>query len=416
MCYLEIEVNMAERLTKRIVEGVLPATYDVVIWDAELKGFGLKVTPAGRRVYFLYYRTGSGQQRRPTIGTHGEVTAEEARQIAKRWLAEIAFGRDVGGERSQSKLDPHVVDLAARYLTDYAEVHKKPRSVATDRANIENHVLPLIGKLLVKEVKRSDVDKLHLAVRDGKTARRLDARARGRRVIRGGPGIANRVVALLSKMFACAESWGLREGNPARGIKKFREKRKDRFLNEAEIARLLDTLVLAEIQRSENPFAIAALRLLLFTGMRVGEVTSLRWSSFDRQRQALVLPDSKTGSRVIPLSSHALEAINRLGVGSADDPIFPGASGATQLALTRPWYRLRASAGIDATANLHSLRHTFASWSVMGGLSLAQVGAVLGHKTAQTTLRYADHRLDAVRSYGQQVGDVFARMRTAAER
>jgi integrase len=300
-------------------------------------------------------------------------------------------------------------------MVDYAEVHKKPRSVATDRANIENHVLPLIGKLAVKEVKRSDIEKLHLAVRDGKTGRRLEARIRGRRIIRGGPGIANRVVALVSKMFACAESWGMRDGNPARGIKKFREVRKDRFLNEGEIAHLLEALGAAETQRSESPFAIAAVRLLLFTGMRLGEVTSLRWSSFDRQRKALVLPDSKTGSRVIPLSSHALEAINRIATGNTDDLMFPGARGTTQLALTRPWYRLRASAGIDATANLHSLRHTFASWCVMGGLSLAQVGAVLGHKTAQTTLRYADHRLDAVRSYGQQVGDVFARMRPPAE-
>ena len=141
MCYLAIRVTNSGTVDERVVEAVVPATYDVVVWDTELKGFGLKVTPAERRVYFLCYPTGSGQQRRPSIGVHGEVTAEEARQVAKRWLAEIAFGRAVSGERSQSRTDPRVADLAAPYFADYAEVHKKPRSVATDPARNERRCI-----------------------------------------------------------------------------------------------------------------------------------------------------------------------------------------------------------------------------------------------------------------------------------
>jgi integrase len=398
------------RLTKRLVEATMPGIKDTIIWDSELKGFGLKLTPSGRRNYFLYYRTASGQQRRPAIGTHGELTVEQARQIAKQWLARVALGEDVSRDRMSSRKADSVSMLAERYLNDHAALHKKPRSIATDRANLENHVIPLIGRLKVDDVTRTDIERLHVAVRDGKTARQLRARPRGRRIIRGGPGIANRVLALVSKMFACAEAWDLRDTNPARGIKKFRERRKDRFLDQDEIARLLAALDDADQLQIESRFATAAIRLLLFTGMRSGEVTSLRWSAYDRPRQCLRLVDSKVGERTIPLSTHAVAILEGLAEGKAGDLIFPGANGVSAIALTRPWYRVRAAAHIDQTANLHSLRHTLASWSVMGGLSLAQVGAVLGHRNAQTTLRYADHRVDALRSYAQQVGDTFSAM------
>jgi integrase len=211
-------------------------------------------------------------------------------------------------------------------------------------------------------------------------------------------------------MFACAEAWNLRSTNPARGIKKFRERRKDRFLDQDEIARLLAAPDDADQLQIESRFATAAIRLLLFTGMRSGEVTSLRWSTYDRQRRCLRLADSKVGQRTIPLSTHAVAILEGLEAGKPDDFIFPGANGVSSIALTRPWYRVRANAQIDQTANLHSLRHTLASWSVMGGLSLAQIGAVLGHKNAQTTLRYADHRVDALRNYAQRVGDMFSAM------
>ena len=211
-------------------------------------------------------------------------------------------------------------------------------------------------------------------------------------------------------MFSCAEAWGLRETNPARGIRRFREVRKDRFLDQHEIAHLLAALDNAERLQTEKTSANAAIRLLLFTGMRAGEVISLSWSALDRDRGCLRPSDSKTGPRVVPLSSQALGVVTELRPRRPEDLMFPGANGAPPITLTRPWYRIRASARIDRTANLHCLRHTFASWSVMGGLSLPQVGAVLGHRTAQTTLRYADHRLDAIRTYCQQVGDAFAAM------
>jgi integrase len=402
-------VRMRTRLTKKAVEAVPVGDKDVVVWDTEIKGFGLKVTPAGRRSYFLYYRARSGQQRRPTIGVHGTLTTEQARQIARQWIAEVTMGADVSATRQAERKAASVADLCRLYVSNYAELHKKPRSVATDRANIENHILPLIGKMPLKDVRRADIERMLLAIREGKTARVLSARPRGRRVIRGGEGIANRVVALVSKMFSCAEGWDLVEGNPARGIRKFRENRKDRFLDIDEIGRLRDVLDSADRGKTESQFVVAVIRFLLLTGMRSGEALNLRWKEVDLSTECLRIADTKTGSRVIPLSSHALAIIQSLPRGTEDELVFQSSRPGRPLALAKPWYRIRAAAKISSDANIHALRHTFASWSVMGGQSLAQVGATLGHKSAQTTLRYADHRLEALREYSQQTGDLFAR-------
>jgi integrase len=397
---------MKAKLTKKVVERVQPTVVDVIVWDTELKGFGLKVTPLGKRSYFVYYRTRSGQQRRPTIGRHGTLASDQARQIARKWLAEVAMGGDISGDRRAGRKAATVSDLAARYLAEYAEPHKKPRSVLTDRANIENHVLPLIGSMKIKDLRRTDIERLALAIRDGKTARELPARPRGRRIIRGGEGIANRVVALVSKMLACAHNWDLIESNPARGIRKFREIRKDRFLDTGEIGRLIEALNAADQRTTESVFATAAIRVLLWTGMRLSEVIQLRWREVDLGTECLRIADSKTGSRVIPLSSHTATIVNSLPRRSHDDFVFQSSQKGRPLSLSRPWHRVRVAAGIDKSVTIHTLRHTFASWAVMGGQSLAQVGAMLGHKSAQTTLRYADHRLEALRSYSQRTGDI----------
>ncbi|WP_111435154.1 site-specific integrase [Rhodobium orientis] len=401
---------MSVKLTKKVADAATPRDKDYVIWDSVVTGFGLKVTPAGSKIYILYYRSESGRQRRPSIGKHGAFTVDQARQTARKWLNEIASGKDVSAERQSNRRAETVAELAARYLTDYAEAHKKPRSIATDRANIENHVVPLFGSMKVKEVTRADIDRVKLDIRGGKSARRLPARPRGRRQIRGGKGIANRVLALLSKMFACAVDWGLRADNPVLGVKKFAEQRKDRFLDADEIHRLTRALERADREQTELPAAIAGIRLLLYTGLRLGEVLGLRWDDIDFQRGTIRLRDSKTGARTVPLNGLAMDVLRDHREIGGGDLILEGLTADKPVALTRPWYRIRQSAGIDDTANLHCLRHTFASWAVMSGQSLPQVGALLGHKSAQTTLRYADHAMDALQSYSEQTADRFRKI------
>lgn len=413
---------MRIKLTKKVIEGLKSDTTDlaalegraklrdVIVWDSEVPGFAAKVTPSGARTYFVYYRTASGQQRRPKIGNHGALTVDEARNIARQWMAGSAAGSDISAERQISRAAGNVSELAERYLREYAEQHKKPRSVQTDRANIENHVLPILGGMSVSDVTRQDIDRLKVAVREGKTARELKAKPRGRRIIRGGQGIANRVVALVSKMFSCAREWGMRDDNPASGIRKYREHRKDRFLDGAEVGRLLEQLDLAEQTNVLAATAIAAIRVLLFTGMRYSEVMQLRWGDVDSVQSCFRLSDSKTGARTIPYSPQVNAALGALTRGSDGDLLFEGKKKGSALSLRRPWHKIREAAEIDDSATLHTLRHTFASWSVMDGLSLAQVGAMLGHKSAQTTLRYADHAVDALRSYSTQTSSTLARL------
>ncbi len=395
------------KITKRSVEALPTGTRDCLLWDVEVRGFFAKVTPTGRRSYGLFYRTGSGKQRRPTIGQHGAITADQARQIAKAWLAEVAAGVDPSGARQRNRTAPTVSDLAARYLTEYAEVHKKPSSVRTDRANIENHVLPLLGDKRVAEVSRADIEAAKLSIRQGATARKLKAKKRGRRNVTGGEGIANRVIALLSKMFACSMDWDMRETNPAQGIRKFREFRKDRFLDFDELQRLRTALAAAEGDTSFNPAAVAAIRFLLLTGLRRGEVLELRWGNVDLQRGLLRLSDTKTGARTVPLNTAAFEVLRQvraggLSGGGDEGHVFASLRTGKAIALAEPWKRVREIAEIDASATLHTLRHTFASWGVMNGLSLPQVGVLLGHKSTQTTLRYADHVTEAVRGYSER--------------
>jgi integrase len=399
---------MHERLTKTFVESVRPGLKDIVLWDRDISGFGLKVTPKGKRVYFAFYRTVSGQQRKPTIGVHGKVTAEEARQIARRWIAGALAGQDISGERKEVRAAPLVRELASRYLDEYAMLFKKPRSYKSDSSNLTNHVLPLIGAKKVAEITRADIESVKIAIREGKTAARRKAKYRGRSITIGGPGAANRTISLLSKMMSCAMDWGMRPDNPALRIKKYPEHRKDRFLDAVEIQRLLQALKAAEDQGTERLDVVVCFRLLLFTGLRLGEIRDLLWQDVDLKGGLLRLNDSKTGARTVPLNNQAILVLQNHTSSMVDSFVIQSATGNGRPALGKPWQRVRKLASIDDTANIHCLRHTFASWAVMGGLSLAQTGALLGHKSSQTTLRYADHLTEAVRGYSQKTANLIA--------
>jgi integrase len=398
------------KITKSIIDAAQPSTSEYIIWDAAISGFGIKITPAGNKIFLLYYRTKTNRQRKPTIGKYGSLSVDAARTIAQQWLGKIASGEDVSAERIKAKRSETIANLCDRYIVEYAEVYKKPRSVVTDKANIENHVLPLIGNLKVTEVTRADMHRLKDDISKGKSARKLKARPRGRRQIKGGQGISNRVLALMSKMFACAVDWELRPDNPALGIRKFKEQRRDRFLDGDEIYRLTKTLTKADNELLEYPSAVNAIRMLLYTGLRLTEVTLLKWENVNFDRGTICLKDSKTGGRIVPLNGLALKVVEKQREHSSGNLVFESIRNDAPIALTRPWYRIRKIAEIDQSANLHCLRHTFASWAVMNGQSLPQVGALLGHKSAHTTLRYAYHATDALRSYSEQTADVFRKL------
>ena len=379
------------KLTKRLVEGIKPdPDRDVIVWDQELPGFGIRVWPSGKRVYILKYRNMHGRQRKPVIGQHGVLTADQARSIARGWLAEVERGGDPSGSRVEARTSPTMDDLAERYLEQHARVKKRPRSVKSDETLLQLHILPPLGRMKVSEVGRADVQRLH-------------------HNMRATPGAANRTAALLSKMFNLAEKWGLRPdvSNPCRHLEKYRERKLERFLSEAELARLGDVLNEAERFGSERPSVIAAIRLLIFTGCRLSEILTLRWEYVDFERQVLRLPESKTGQKVVPLNAPARELLT----GMTRDPsgwVIPGAKiGAHLVNLEKPWRRIRAKAGLD-DVRLHDLRHSFASFGAASGLSLPIIGALLGHTQAATTKRYAHLADDPLRQASEAVGQRIA--------
>jgi integrase len=400
---------MAKRkITKRTVDALKPGE---LVWDADVRGFAVR-RQRNARVYLVKYRFGN-RQRWYTIGEHGSPwTVEKARTKAKAVLGDVADKFDPAALREAERNRGTVAELCDRFLEDYATEHKRPGSVETDRANIQNHVKPLLGKLHVADVTRADIDQFKRAVKDGKTARDTKRGPRSRSIVTGGPGVANRCLALLSKMLNLAERWGWRpEGsNPCRHVDKYRENRRERFLAEAELARLGDILIEAERSGGESPYAVAAIRLLVFTGARRGEILGLRWEHVDIERAMLLLPDSKTGAKAVYLSAPALEVLTKVPRMENNPFVIAGErEGAALVNLQRPWRRIRARAGLE-DVRLHDLRHSFASVGASGGLSLPMIGRLLGHTQAATTQRYAHLAADPIRAANEAIGERIARM------
>ncbi|WP_119462714.1 site-specific integrase [Rhodospirillaceae bacterium SYSU D60014] len=376
-----------------------------LLWDGKITGFGVRRQKDGR-IFVLKYRVG-GRQRWYTIGKHGSPwTVHKAREKAKALLGDVAEGRDPAAARDTSKGAPTVAELCKRYFAEYAAEHKKASSQAADERNIRNHILPILGRLRVADVTRADIDRLKLAVAQGKTAKDEKVGPRRRIVVRGGTGAANRCLALTSKMFNLAELWGWRPdgSNPCRHIQKYAEHKIERFLKQAELGRLASVLIECERQGAELLSVIAAIRLLIFTGCRRDEILTLRWEDVDLEAACLRLRDSKSGAKVVYLSAPALKVLADLPrVAGNPYVVFGERLGSHLVNLEKPWRRIRAKAKLD-DVRLHDLRHSYASFGTAGGLSLPMIGKLLGHARSETTNRYSHLADDPVKAANEAIG------------
>jgi integrase len=392
---------MKAKLTKREIDAVEPATKDVLVWDIELKGFGLKVTPTGAKVYLIQYRMGGRGARvqRYTIGRHGSPwTPESARSEAGRLLGRVKNKTDPAKEKKKAAAEhkaeaqaPTFAAFADRYIEEYARPYKKPRTIEEDERNLRLHIKPAFGRLKLKDVTAADIAKFH-AVR------------------RSTPTNANRCRALLSHIFEIAERWGERPigSNPCRHVEKFIEQKRERFLSAAEMVRLGDALAKAE--GHQPPAALAAIRLLILTGCRLSEILALEWRWVDFERANLRLPDSKTGAKVVPLGAPALRLLAVLPRQDDIPYVLPAERGDGHfVGIQKVWQRIR-SAAVLPDVRIHDLRHSFASIAVSGGDSLYLVGKVLGHRQARTTERYAHLRDDPLRAVANRTADTIAAM------
>ena len=344
------------------------------------------------------------QTRRVSIGKHGSPwTPEAARKEAKRLLGEVAAGRDPAEEKAKARDDMTVGELCDLYLAEGCAT-KKPSTLFVDRGRIERHIKPLLGRKRAPSVTRSDVERLLRDVATGKTARVEKTRPRGRANVRGGKGTANRTVSLLSAIFTFAVSRGIRSDNPALRIKRYPGTRRERFLTPSEFAALGDALE----KEVESPVAIAAIRLLTLTGCRKSEILGLRWSEIDWGRNCLRLPDSKTGAKIIPLGTAAIEQLRTLPRLEGVEYVFPSnRSGGHFVGLQKVWSQARRRAGLEGV-RLHDLRHSFASVAVSGGDSLYLLGKVLGHRQSRTIEIYAHLAEDPVRAVAERTSSEIA--------
>ncbi len=401
---------MAVKLTKSVIDQVGPGSSDRFLWDSEVTGFALKVTPTGRKVYVCKYRFGSGRRaptRRKTIGEHGSPwTVEAARKEARNILAKVAFGEDPAKEKQEAKKVLTVRELCAEYL-EHGVSLKKASTIATDRGRIDRHIKPLIGHVRLSDISKATVTRFMKDVAEGKTAVDVKTGHRGRAIVSGGKGTAARTAGLLGGIFSYAVDAGLMANNPVRGVKRYRDNKSQRFLSADELIRFGQALREAEA-RGANPQAAAILRLLILTGCRKGEIQELLWSQIDFDLGFLRLPDSKTGYSIRPLNGAAKTVLQSQPRYQGTDFVFPSEGlDRPYIGTPKVWQKVRAEAGLD-DVRLHDLRHSFASVAVSGGASLPVIGALLGHKDAATTAQYAHLSDDPVRGAAEAVGDQLA--------
>jgi len=374
------------RFTKRFVDGLEPvAGRRIVIFDAALAGFCVRVSPTGMKAYALKYRNRFGRQRWLTIGRHGILTPDQARQQARKHLRQVAEGLDPAQDKADAARAVTIKELSDRFLSDHVEVHNKRSTRRHVLSDLRNHILPAFGNRAVAELSTEEIAALHLSLR--KT-----------------PVAANRLVRVLSKMMSLAELWGLRppHSNPCRGIRMYTQRRRERFLSPSEITMLGEAIRSCEGKRLIDPLAANAIRLILLTGCRPSEITNLRWREVHLDQFFLRLEDSKTGAKVVSLGTPACELLASLP--RSAERVFPSPrkAGAPYRELRRPWSHVRRRAGL-LDIQLKDLRHTHASIAAQCGLSLPVIGKLLGHTQVSTTQIYAHWADDVLRQAAQRV-------------
>ena len=385
------------KLTERSVADLKATGADYKAFDTLLPGFHVRVLPSGVKSYALFYRNADGKQRTLSLGRTNLLKAERARQLAQSRLVEVHGGRDPSQERRAERVVVTMQDLFEDYLVKHARVKKRPRSVQGDETLWRLHLGPFL--------KDMRVDRLGLKDLHGFMATMVDRK-----------GAANRSLALLSKMMTLAIAWDLRPDNPCKSVERYPENRMERFLTAAEVVRLR-----ASLDVEEDQVGASAIRFLLLTGARRGEVLKATWSQFDLSGPSplWIVPQehNKGATRVRrdlrrPLSDEAASLLTSLRTSSSVTSIqwvFPSRRDPSKCRadLKKLWDRVRIRAGIP-DVRIHDLRHSFASAAINSGASLHMIGKALGHADVRTTERYA-HVLDgSVRDVAESVSRAFA--------
>ncbi len=381
------------KLTKRVVDAADIRQKDYVLWDDELPGFGLRVFASGKRSYVIQYRA-AGRSRRYTIGLHGVWTPETARQEAKAQLGRVAQGENPAEERQLDHQAITVKELCELYLRDLdaglilgkGGRPKKATTIVTDTGRIQRHIIPLIGSRRVKDLVKADVNKVLKDIMAGKTRTSVKTKKlRGKAIVRGGAGTATRTVGLLGGILTYAVEAGIIETNPAHGLRKPKDKVRNRRLTEAEY-RTLGGILRKAAEDERYQMTADIIRQIALTGCRRSEMITLQWIEADMEASCLRLVDSKEGASTRPIGLRVVEYLESRWTAEAGSYVFPGQGAPNH------WAKIfRDTPLADITP--HVLRHSFASIANDLGFTEVTIAALVGHAKGSVTSKYI-HTLD----------------------
>ena len=366
---------MKGKISKTTVDKLSPCPKDTYLWDDKISGFGVKVTPKGRKVYIFQYRFGgrSSKTRRITIGKHSSITASQARDKAKTYDGDLANGKDPLAKSDAKRKEKSLAEIGTIFITEYV-CNLKPRTQAEYKRVFSSYIPNKFLKKSIEEITQRHIE----LIKNGLVE---------------NPYGANRTIRVLSKMFNWAIDNGFYSGsaNPCARVKKYKEREVQRYLNSQEFKRLNEELE-RELEIGTSSLAVyqvAAIRLLCLTGCRLSEILELKWEQVNIEHELLLLPDSKTGSKPVKLNDAAINMLNNIPKKENNPYVICGDKDGSHLVnIQKPWRRIRGRANLE-DVRIHDLRHSFASLGLGGGLSLPIIGKLLGHKNPKTTARYA---------------------------
>ena len=360
----------------------IPKSKHKIYWDDKVIGLGLRITNKNFKSFVLRYVI-DGRERKYTIGSYPELSCTAAREIAGRLKGEIIKGNDPLEDRKAAYGTPTLKEFWLEFLKSKEKI-LRTKTLDNYKIVMKTHILPKFGNYKINSIIKRDIENFHSC-------------------LSSTPVVANKSLQILSSIFSTAINWGLVSNNQVTGIKKFKEHKRERYLSEEEIAKLIEALDMAQNQMNTN-----AVKLILLTGSRKTEVLSARWQDFDFEKAVWNKPSFLTKqnkSSHVPLNSEALEILLNMKqnivadqdienypedqIISTKEYVFYNPKIKTHLKdIKRFWANICKKAGIE-NARIHDLRHTFASILVSNGVSLEVIGKLIGHSNITTTQRYS---------------------------
>ena len=391
-----------------------------ILWDREIPGFGVRITANGVKSYILSYRV-DGRQTKYQIARTDECSVTKARSEARELREKARAGVDPHVEEAEEKRKrieaPTVADLAKKYYDDHVMKVNGEDQQRNVRDILKNYVVKKWGDRKLTEVKQSHVKTLHNSLKH-------KVEINGEMVERGRYR-ANRVLSTISKMFNYGIDEELCTENPAKGVKKHAEDKRQTWMNEDKLREIDDAIT--DYGRDAGDL----IRLIMLTGYRCKEWKRARKDAFDMDHGTwtkLAHTVKKREWESARLSPVVMEVLRRVMASTppSEPYLFPGkVDGKPRTTIRRAWVQILRNAGLATETTvigkrgkpltfykpkvrLHDLRHSYCSWLAEHGVPLPVIGKSVGHLDPKTTARYA-HIAD---SSAMNAQDVFSKMIT----